>query len=59
MGMATLPEKIIALILPPIAGVLVYFGLEPKTTETVIIAILWTLVLYFGFAIGFALDEFY
>jgi len=59
MGMATLPEKIIALILPPIAGPLVYFGSEPKTTETVIIAILWTLVLYFGFAFGFALDEFY
>ena len=59
MGMATLPEKIIALILPLIAGALVYFGSEPKTTETVIIAILWTLVLYFGFAIGFALDEFY
>ena len=59
MGIATLPEKIIALILPPIAGALVYFGSEPKTTETVIIAILWTLVLYFGVAIGFALDEFY
>jgi len=57
--MATLPEKIIALILPPIAGALVYFGSEPKTIETVIIAILWTLVLYFGVAIGFALDEFY
>jgi len=57
--MATLPEKIIALILPPIAGTLVYFGTEPKTTETLMAAILLTVVLYFGVAIGFALDEFY
>ena len=58
-GMVTLAEKLIALILPPIAGALVYFGAELKTTETIIISILWALVLWFGFAIGFALDEFY
>ena len=57
--MATLAEKLIALILPPIAGALVYFGTEPKTTETLMAAILLTVVLYFGVAIGFALDEFY
>ena len=59
MGIATLAEKIIALILPPIGGALVYFGSEPKTTDVLVCAVIWTFLWWFVFAVAGALDEFY
>ena len=59
MGMATTGEKVFALVFPPLTGALIYILTEPKTTDVAICAVIWTLLWWFVFAVGFALDEFY
>lgn len=57
MGGVISIEELIGLILPPVVGAMIYFGTEPKTTETIVVSILCTLVLWFGFAVGLALER--
>ena len=59
MGMATMAEKLFALVYPPATGALIYILTEPKTTDVAICAVIWTLLWWFVFAVGFALDEFH
>ena len=59
MGMATMAEKLFALVYPPATGALIYILAEPKTTDVAICAVIWTLLWWFVFAVGFALDEFH
>ena len=50
-------EELIGLILPPVVGAMIYFGTEPKTTETIVVSILCTLVLWFVIVVGLALER--
>jgi len=59
MGVATTAEKLFALVYPPATGALIYILTEPKTTDVAICAVIWTLLWWFIFAVGFALDKFY
>ena len=59
MGMATTGKKVFALSFPPLTGALIYILTEPKTTDVAICAVIWTLLWWFVFAVGFALDEFH
>ena len=59
MGIATRAEKLFALVYPPATGALIYILTEPKTTDVAICAVIWTLLWWFVFAVGFVLDEFY
>jgi len=51
-------EDAIVVALPLITGILIYVLTEPKTADTAICAIVWTLLWWFVLAIGRALERF-
>ena len=50
-------DRLLGLILPPATGIGMYILTVPRTLDTLLVAIFWTIFWWFVLAVGFALEE--
>jgi len=50
-------DKFLGLVLPPITGIGIYLLTIPRTMDTLLVAIIWTVFWWFVFAVGAALED--
>jgi len=50
-------DRFLGLILPPITGIGIYILTIPRTLDTLLVAIIWTVFWWFVFAVGAALED--
>ena len=50
-------DRLLGLILLPATGIAMYILTVPRTLDTLLVAIFWTIFWWFVLAVGFALEE--
>ena len=50
-------DGLLGLLLPPVTGIAIYVLTIPRTLDTLLVAIFWTLFWWFVLAVGFALED--
>jgi len=51
-------DRLLGLILPPATGIGMYILTVPRTLDTLLVAIFWTVFWWFVLAVGAALEDF-
>ncbi len=50
-------DRLLGLILPPATGIAIYISTIPRTLDTLLVSIIWTVFWWFVLAVGFALED--